>query len=66
MAQDDQTEEGTKEDRLKAALWYNVGQMTDNICLDQNLNTTPQFIGGLSEMLWSHIGETVREWPTEN
>ncbi|QIW97282.1 hypothetical protein AMS68_002800 [Peltaster fructicola] len=59
MAQDP-LEEGTKEERLKTALWYHVGNMIDSVAIEQNINTTPQFIGGLSEMLWSQIGKPPR------
>lgn len=47
----------SKEEQLKAALWYNVGKAVDAVAIDQNLNTTPYFIGGLSEMLWAQIGK---------
>lgn len=42
--------------RLKSALWYSIGQFVDEECLRQNLNATPQFIGALTEMVWTQIG----------
>jgi centromere protein S len=45
-----------KEERLKAALWYSVGQTIDAIGLAHDINASPHFIGAMSEMLWSQIG----------
>lgn len=45
-----------KEERLKAALWYSVGQTIDSISLTKDINATPHFIGALSETLWQQIG----------
>ncbi|KAI9158686.1 Centromere protein S [Paramyrothecium foliicola] len=42
-------------ERLKAALWFAVGQMVDEECLKRNRNATPQFIGALTEMVWTQI-----------
>lgn len=42
--------------RLKAALWFAVGKMVDEETLRRNRNVTPQFIGALTEMVWSQIG----------
>lgn len=41
--------------RLKSALWYSVGQIVDAVSLEQDLNATPQFIGALTEMVWTQI-----------
>ncbi|MDV3182349.1 MAG: hypothetical protein Q8869_00530, partial [Candidatus Phytoplasma australasiaticum] len=41
--------------RLKSALWYSIGTIIDAISLDQDLNATPQFIGALTELVWSQI-----------
>ena len=49
-----------KEERLKAALWYSVGQTIDSISLDKDINATPHFIGAMSEMLWAQIGSENR------
>lgn len=51
-------EEATKEERLKAALWYSVGQMVDSIASEQDVDPSPHFIGALSEMLWVQIGKS--------
>lgn len=45
-----------KEERLKAALWYSVGQTIDSVTVPKDANATPHFIGALSEMLWAQIG----------
>lgn len=42
--------------RLKAALWYAVGQIVDEESLRRNRNATPQFIGALTELVWTQIG----------
>ncbi|KAI1635942.1 kinetochore component CENP-S-domain-containing protein [Biscogniauxia mediterranea] len=41
--------------QLKAALWYAVGKMVDEETLRRNRNVTPQFIGALTEMVWTQI-----------
>ncbi|KAG5931667.1 hypothetical protein E4U53_001659 [Claviceps sorghi] len=43
--------------RLKSALWFAVGQIVDEECLRRNRNATPQFIGALTEMVWTQIGD---------
>ncbi|GAB7362561.1 hypothetical protein MBLNU230_g2878t1 [Neophaeotheca triangularis] len=50
-----------KEERLKAALWFNIGQTVDAVSLSSDLNATPHFIGGLSEMVWSQIENVSRD-----
>lgn len=42
--------------RLKSALWYAVGQIVDEELLKRNRNATPQFIGALTELVWTQIG----------
>jgi len=44
-----------KQERLKAALWYSVGQTIDSVSLAKDINATPHYIGALSEMLWGQI-----------
>lgn len=44
-----------KEEKLKAALWYAMGQTIDAVATERNINATPHFIGGLSEMVWGQI-----------
>ena len=55
------TDDATKEEKLKAALWYSTGQTVDSVGIAQDLNSTAHFIGGLSEMLWSQIENTARD-----
>ena len=43
--------------RLKASLWFSVGKIVDEESLRLNANTTPQFIGALTEMVWAQIGK---------
>lgn len=50
----DRSEEDVRE-RLKAALWFAVGKMVDEQSLLRNRNATPQFIGALTEMVWTQI-----------
>ncbi|RYO79495.1 hypothetical protein DL764_010021 [Monosporascus ibericus] len=42
-------------DRLKAALWFAVGKIVDEETLRRNRNVTPQFIGALTETVWTQI-----------
>ncbi|KAJ2964527.1 hypothetical protein NQ176_g10789 [Zarea fungicola] len=42
-------------DRLKSALWYAVGQIVDEESIRRNRNATPQFIGALTELVWTQI-----------
>lgn len=48
----------TPKQRLKAALWYAVGQIVDEESLNRNRNATPQFIGALTELVWTQIGRS--------
>ncbi|EME49903.1 hypothetical protein DOTSEDRAFT_122374 [Dothistroma septosporum NZE10] len=43
------------EEKLKAALWYSIGKAVDNVALDTNINVTPQFIAGLTELVHAKI-----------
>ncbi|EAT84967.1 hypothetical protein SNOG_07501 [Parastagonospora nodorum SN15] len=54
MASTDATAE--REERLKSALWYTIGQYIDEECLTSDLNATPQFIGALTELVYTQIG----------
>ncbi|TID24021.1 apoptosis-inducing TAF9-like domain 1 family protein [Venturia nashicola] len=49
------------EERLKSALWFTIGQIVDHETLAQNHNATPQFIGALTELVWSQINTTSRD-----
>ncbi|KAK1243604.1 hypothetical protein MKX08_001742 [Trichoderma sp. CBMAI-0020] len=42
-------------ERLKSALWYAIGQIVDEESLKSTRNATPQFIGALTEMVWTQI-----------
>ena len=46
-----EADDQTKEARLKAALWYAMGKTIDAVAVAQDINATPHFIGGLSEMV---------------
>lgn len=50
----DQMDDALRE-RLKAALWFSVGKIVDEESLRLNTNATPQFIGALTEMVWTQI-----------
>lgn len=54
MADTDTAGEDDRE-RLKSALWFAVGQIVDEECLRRNRNATPQFIGALTELVWTQI-----------
>ena len=49
--------------RLKSALWLHVGRLVDEESLALNANATPQFIGALTEMVWSQIGRRATDEP---
>jgi hypothetical protein len=51
-----------QQQRLKSALWYTIGQYIDDECLVSDLNATPQFIGALTELVYTQIGT----WPSSN
>ncbi|EEU44306.1 uncharacterized protein NECHADRAFT_84698 [Fusarium vanettenii 77-13-4] len=51
--------------RLKAALWYAVGQIVDEQSLIRNRNATPQFIGALTELVWAQIGRALENVATD-
>ncbi|KAF1943093.1 hypothetical protein EJ02DRAFT_421515 [Clathrospora elynae] len=50
-----------REERLKSALWYSIGQFVDEKSLDSDLNATPQFIGALTELVYTQIANTARD-----
>ena len=54
-------DEETKEEKLKAALWYAIGQTVDSVALAQDINASPQYIGGLSEMVYAQIENVARD-----
>lgn len=56
----DPAQDDTRE-RLKAALWFAVGQMVDEESMKKNRNATPQFIGALTEMVWEQIEATATD-----
>lgn len=56
-----QADDESKEEKLKAALWYAVGQTVDAVAIAQDFNATPHFIGGLSEMVWAQIENVARD-----
>ena len=47
--------------RLKSALWYSIGSTIDAISLEQNINATPQFIGALTELVWTQIANSSQD-----
>ncbi|KAF2865338.1 kinetochore component CENP-S-domain-containing protein [Massariosphaeria phaeospora] len=53
-----------REERLKSALWYAIGQFVDDECINRNLNATPRFIGALTELVYTQIANTSRDLET--
>ncbi|TVY44603.1 Centromere protein S [Lachnellula occidentalis] len=45
-------------ERLKASLWFSIGKIVDEETLRLDTTATPQFIGAMTEMVWSQIGRT--------
>ncbi|EFQ85910.1 hypothetical protein CFE70_003271 [Pyrenophora teres f. teres 0-1] len=50
-----------REERLKSALWYSIGQFIDEKSLENDLNATPQYIGALTELVYTQIANTARD-----
>ena len=44
-----------KTERLKSALWHSIGQTIDAIASEQDVNATSQFMGALTELVWTVI-----------
>jgi hypothetical protein len=42
--------------RFKSALWLAIGKIVDEETIELGVNATPQFIGALTEMVWTQIG----------
>ncbi|KAH7399075.1 kinetochore component CENP-S-domain-containing protein [Phaeosphaeria sp. MPI-PUGE-AT-0046c] len=62
MASDNTSAE--QEERLKSALWYSIGKYIDEECLISDVNATPQFIGALTELVYTQIANTSRDLET--
>ncbi|OAK98024.1 hypothetical protein IQ06DRAFT_295402 [Phaeosphaeriaceae sp. SRC1lsM3a] len=62
MASNDASAE--QEERLKSALWYSIGKYIDEECLTSDVNATPQFIGALTELVYTQIANTSRDLET--
>lgn len=43
------------DERLKAALWHSIGKTIDAIAIEQNINASPTFIAGVTEMASAKI-----------
>ena len=56
-----EVDDDTKDAKLKAALWYAIGQTIDSVAVAQDINATPHFIGGLSEMVWGQIQNVAQD-----
>ncbi|KAF2096695.1 hypothetical protein NA57DRAFT_58593 [Rhizodiscina lignyota] len=56
-----------REERLKSALWYSIGQVVDHETLNSLSlsgsvhNATPQFIGALTELVWAQIASAGKD-----
>ncbi|KAF2157435.1 hypothetical protein K461DRAFT_18184 [Myriangium duriaei CBS 260.36] len=44
-----------KIERLKSALWHSIGQTIDAIAAEQDVNATAQFMGALTELVWTVV-----------
>lgn len=43
------------DERLKAALWHSIGKTIDAVAVEQNINASPTFIAGVTEMVSARI-----------
>jgi len=41
------------QERLKSGIWYTVGQIVDEECMNLDTNATPQFIAALTELVYA-------------
>ncbi|CAK4033561.1 related to apoptosis-inducing TAF9-like domain 1 family [Lecanosticta acicola] len=53
--------DAANDERLKAALWYSIGKTVDAVALDQNINSTPIFIGALTELVHTKISTSAAD-----
>lgn len=53
--------DAANDERLKAALWYSIGKTVDAIALDQDINSTPAFIGALTELVHAKISTSATD-----
>ena len=53
------TDDQVLRDKLKSALWFQIGKIVDEESLNLRVNATPQFIGSLTELVWAQIGKLV-------
>lgn len=44
------------QEKLKSALWFQIGKIVDEETMKMGVNATPQFIGSLTELVWTQIG----------
>ena len=44
--------------KLKSSLWFSIGKIADEETARLHTTATPQFIGALTEMVWSQIGSS--------
>ncbi|MCJ1314051.1 hypothetical protein MMC25_007731 [Agyrium rufum] len=47
-----------QEESLKSALWYSIGKIVDQETFNLNATASPQFIGALTELVWTQIENT--------
>ncbi|TVY48424.1 Centromere protein S [Lachnellula cervina] len=51
-------------ERLKASLWFAIGKIVDEETLRLDTAATPQFIGAMTEMVWSQIENVAQDLET--
>ncbi|KAF7506831.1 hypothetical protein GJ744_011177 [Endocarpon pusillum] len=49
------------EERLKSTLWLHIGRAVDTECLHLDTSATPQFIGSLTELVWTQVENTAAD-----
>ncbi|EHA55365.1 hypothetical protein MCOR27_006260 [Pyricularia oryzae] len=54
-------EEEDARERLKAALWFAVGKIVDEETMKKQRNATPQFIGALTDMVFTQIENVAKD-----
>jgi centromere protein S len=47
--------------KLKSTLWFQIGKIVDEETLNLGIHATPQYIGSLTELVWTQIANTATD-----
>ena len=57
MASNTESEAAALQEKLKSALWFQIGKIVDEETMNLGVHATPQFIASLVELVWAQIGK---------